>query len=258
MSKQLILGNWKMNKNINDILEFCSSFNALCKDKNNINFIKNTIISIAPTYVGLIPFYSKINPIVSLMAQNVSDEISGAKTGQVSVSMLKGLQVKYCLIGHSEVRQYLKETNEMINKKIKLLINENIVPVLCIGESLSEFENNKTNLVLKTQLEECLKDINVNESLPLIIAYEPIWAIGTGKTATNEIIKDSMSTIKKYLNDLFKDKCSSFKVVYGGSVNEKNAKEILHTHGVDGVLVGGASLDSKKFMEIITSANVNE
>lgn len=254
MDKQLILGNWKMNKSLNDIFSFCSSFKLILKNKTNIEIIKKADVGIAPTFVGLIPFKSSISPYIKLMAQNVSDQMSGARTGQVSIDMLKDLQVEYCLIGHSEVRQYLHETNQDINKKIKLLIGKNIVPVLCIGETLDEFDNHKTEIVLQKQLNECLENIDINKIHNVVVAYEPIWAIGTGKTATNEIIKNCLLGIKNYLSKLFPSKSSSIKILYGGSVNEINAKDILRIEGVDGVLVGGASLDPQKFWTIIQSA----
>lgn len=254
MTKQLILGNWKMNKSMNDIFLFCISFKNILKNKKNCEILSNVNVGIAPTYVGLIPFKSKIDPRIHLMAQNVSDELSGARTSQVSVNMLNDLQTKYCLVGHSEVRQYLHETNKIINKKIKILLENNIIPVLCIGESLKEFEAHKTELVLKQQLNECLEKIDLKKINQVAIAYEPIWAIGTGKTATNEIVRDSMLFIKNCLKQLFKTKASSIKVLYGGSVNEINAKDILKINGVDGVLVGGASLDPQKFWTIIASA----
>jgi triosephosphate isomerase len=170
---KFILGNWKMNKGNNEILEFCSVFNTLLKDYKKQHFLQNIIIAIAPTFTGLIPFYSKIDSSIITMAQNVSDELSGARTGQISSKMLSDMQVKYCLIGHSEVRQYLFETDQVINKKIKLLLNQNIIPVLCIGETLIDFEQNKTVEIVQNQLRECLKDIKLNDET-IIIAYEPI------------------------------------------------------------------------------------
>jgi triosephosphate isomerase len=174
MSKQLILGNWKMNKTISDIFAYCASFKTILKNKKNVELLKKVDAGIAPTYVGLIPFKSTIDARISLIAQNVSDELSGARTGQIAVSMLKDLQTKYCLIGHSEVRQYLHETNQAINKKVQILLNNDIIPVLCIGESLVEFENNKTKQVLQTQIKECLANIDNNKIANVVIAYEPI------------------------------------------------------------------------------------
>lgn len=254
MAKQLILGNWKMNKSLSDITSFCGSFKSVLKDKKNDAIINKVIVGIAPTFTGLTHFKNHIDHRIHLIAQNVSDQISGARTGQISVDMLNDLRVDYCLIGHSEVRQYLHETNHDINKKNNLLLSKNIIPVLCIGETLDEFEQHKTQAVLQKQLNECLADVDFSKIDKVVIAYEPIWAIGTGKTATNEIIKDCMKSIKQYLSHLFASKSSHIKLLYGGSVNEINAKDILAIEGVDGVLVGGASLDPQKFWTIIQSA----
>ena len=244
-----------MHKSISDIFTFCINFNTLLSKKNNNKKIKEVDVGIAPSFVGIIPFASKINPIISVGAQNVSDQELGARTSQVSVSMLKDLRVGFCLVGHSEVRSYLHESNELINKKIKLLIANHVAPVLCVGETLNEFEKHLTESVVKTQLDECLKGVGSKKLGGLVVAYEPIWAIGTGKTATNAIIRDSMLMIKQHLQKRFATKAKTIKILYGGSVNEINANDILKIEGVDGVLVGGASLDPQKFWTIISSTS---
>jgi triosephosphate isomerase len=168
--------------------------------------------------------------------------------------MLKDLDVNMVLIGHSEVRSHLHETDTIINKKNQVLLEQNMTPILCIGETLNEFESGQTINVLQKQLELALQNINPSKITQLIIAYEPVWAIGTGKTATAELIQKTFHEIKKILQNLVKENVDKIPLLYGGSVNEKNAAEILRIQHVNGVLVGGASLDPQKFYDIIRSS----
>jgi triosephosphate isomerase len=163
-----------MNKSLSEVFAFCANFKTILSNKKNRELLDKVTVGIAPTYVGLLPFSGTIDKKINVIAQNVSDEVSGARTGQVAAKMLKDLQVKFCLIGHSEVRSYLHETNSMINEKIKLLNINNISPVLCIGETLSQFEKHLTEKVIQTQLDECLLNIDLKKIRDLIIAYEPI------------------------------------------------------------------------------------
>ena len=217
--KKIIIGNFKMNpsskKKVSDLFK---AFDI--KTKN--------LVILCPPFC----FLEKGENYI-LGAQNCFLKNEGAYTGEVSPKMLKDLGCKYVILGHSERREYQKENNEEINKKIKICLENKLKPVLCIGEKLGE---NKEE-VLKNQLKECLKGIKGS----VIIAYEPIWAIGTGKTCKNEDILDSYNFIKKIVKES--------SVLYGGSVNSKNAKQILSI--TDGVLVGGASINKKEFLNII-------
>lgn len=171
---------------------------------------------------------------IELGAQNVSSTECGAYTGEVSASQLKSMKVKYCIVGHSERRKYQQETNKEINEKVKNLLREEIIPILCIGESKEERENNQQNEVIINEIEKAISDLNEEIRKKIIIAYEPIWAIGTGLTPTNVEIEEIIKLIKKYLPDN--------KVLYGGSANEKNIEELRKISIIDGYLLGGLSL----------------
>jgi triosephosphate isomerase len=241
-----------MYKTFSDIQGFCMEFNALLK-KDKLFNKANIVVGIAPTYVGIIPFGSCNKTPTLTMAQNVNAEVNGAYTGEISFNMLKELNVKTVLVGHSEVRSHLNESDSVINKKVLTLLKEGMTPVLCVGETLQEFEANKTIEVLNQQLHSDLANIDLSNVENLVIAYEPIWAIGTGKTATNDIIEKTFVEIKKILKTILGSNIDKVSLLYGGSVNDKNAPEILRVKNVDGVLVGGASLDAKKFYSIIKS-----
>jgi triosephosphate isomerase len=241
-----------MFKTQDEIESFCDSFNVLLNNDDRLKHA-NIVIGIAPTYVGLSTFKLSNKTSAIVMAQNVNIETNGPYTSQVSYSQLKDLGVNAVLIGHSEVRSYLHESDVLINKKVLTLLKNNMVPILCVGETLQEFEQGKTKDVLNKQLTINLQNIDLKTVEHLIIAYEPIWAIGTGKTATIEIIKNTFIAIKNILNHLLGVSSNKVALVYGGSVNEKNAVDILKTKNVDGVLVGGASLDPQKFYTIIKS-----
>lgn len=173
-------------------------------------------------------------PEIDLGAQNVSATTCGAYTGEVSASQLKSMNVKYCIVGHSERRNYQKETDQEINKKIKMLLNEKIIPILCIGEEKKDREANRQNEVIQKELEEDLQGLSEEEKKQIIIAYEPIWAIGTGLIPTNKEITEIMNLIKHYHPHT--------KVLYGGSANEKNIEELKQIAEIDGYLLGGLSL----------------
>jgi triosephosphate isomerase len=241
-----------MYKSQNDIQLFCQTFNDLLNN-DKILVSLNTAIGIAPTYIGLSTFQKYNNTKTLLMAQNANAEINGAYTGEVSYTLLKDIQVNAVLLGHSEVRSHLHETDACVNKKVLNLLKADITVVLCIGETLEQFEKNQTQNILTQQLKDDLASLDLSNIKNLIIAYEPIWAIGTGKTATIGIVEKTLGEIKQILQDMFSNQSNTIPLLYGGSVNEKNAKDILHAKNVDGVLVGGASLDPHKFYNIIQS-----
>lgn len=236
MSKYFCFGNWKMNNGINDANEF------LTHNDNHKDF-KQTNLCIFPQALHLLKIKNAKTKI-NTGCQNSHFEDSGAFTGEISPDSLAEANIKYCLVGHSERRHIFKETNEDCNKKIKALLERNITPVFCFGEQLEDFENQRTNEVLRSQLELGLKDISKQDYKKIIFAYEPVWAIGTGKTATTEIIARSIKTIEEILSS------REQKILYGGSVKPMNITEIISVEGVSGALIGGASLKADNFFEI--------
>ena len=192
---------------------------------------------------------------VLLGAQNMNSEPSGAYTGEVSAEMLRDLYVNFVILGHSERRQFYGETNQSINKKILATIENNLKPIYCIGESLEERENGKTLEVVRKQVREGLENFPSQAIENLVLAYEPIWAIGTGKTATDEMAQEVHSDIRKVLAGMFGDvAASSIRILYGGSMKPENAPGLLAQEDVDGGLIGGASLNAKSFIGIVEAA----
>lgn len=213
---------------------------------------KNTEIVICPPFVYLSQLKGN-----NLGAQNICFEEKGAFTGEVSVSMLKDLGIKYVIIGHSERRKYFTENNIDINKKIKLSLQNKIIPILCIGETKQEFDQHLKPDVLETQLTEALKDISADDVKNVIIAYEPVWAIGTGENCSVDETITSVNFIRKIIAELYNKEVSvNTPVLYGGSVKSSNSGDYLKNSGVNGLLVGGASLDSEEFAKIISTSSV--
>jgi len=248
MNKQIIIAaNWKMNPS--SLQESNELINNILESSNQTN---NKIILCPPfPFIYPISQISK-NSTINLGAQDCYTEISGAFTGETSISMLNSLGCSYILVGHSERRTIFNETNKKINKKINLVINEGLNCILCIGENKNEYEKGMNKEICSIQLTECLLNINENDLDKIIIAYEPVWAIGTGLNATPEIADAVHSYIRswisnKYSEDIAKKMC----ILYGGSVNPDNINNILQKNNINGVLVGGASLDSEKFNKII-------
>ena len=199
-------------------------------------------IGVAPTYLSLQAVKENASSDMIVAAQNVHYLTNGAYTGEVSIPMLAELGVNWVIIGHSERRTYDNETNEKCNAKIKALITNNMVPVYCVGETLAEFDNGLTKEVVGTQVREGLKDLTAEEVTNLVVAYEPVWSIGTGKNASTEIAQDICHFIREVLRELFGDTADTIRILYGGSVKPENVKAYLSCPDVDGALVGGASL----------------
>lgn len=199
-------------------------------------------IGVAPTYLSLQAVKENASSDMIVAAQNVHYLTNGAYTGEVSIPMLAELGVNWVIIGHSERRTYDNETNEKCNAKIKALIANNMVPVYCVGETLAEFDNGLTKEVVGTQVREGLKDLTAEEVTNLVVAYEPVWSIGTGKNASTEIAQDICHFIRGVLRELFGDTADTIRILYGGSVKPENVKAYLSCPDVDGALVGGASL----------------
>jgi triosephosphate isomerase len=192
---------------------------------------------------------------IALGAQNMHHETSGAYTGEVSAEMLRDFYVTYIILGHSERRQYFGETNNSVNKKILSTVAGNLKPIYCIGETLEQREANETLDVVRTQIREGLQNFSDSEVENLVIAYEPVWAIGTGKTATDEMAQEVHSFIRKILAELFgENAANTIRILYGGSMNAGNASGLLAQPDVDGGLIGGASLTPKSFCEIVQAA----
>ncbi len=248
MRRKVIAGNWKMNMLPNEAMAFIENIEPTIKDT------KNEVILCVP-YTDL--FYSLLtvqDTNIKIGAQNMHWEESGAYTGEVSAKMLKSINVEYVIIGHSERRQYFAETNETVNLKIKTAIKNELKPIVCVGETLEQRESGKAEEIITTQTALALEGIDKNDVSKIILAYEPIWAIGTGKTATSEDANNSIKAIRKKVSELYGDQIANeIIILYGGSVKPENAKELFSTSDIDGGLVGGASLKVEDFSKIILS-----
>ena len=245
--RKLIAGNWKMNNTNKEALELVNQLKDLVKN------VKDRDIMIAPTFTCLSDVHNAINGTnIKLGAQNLYFEDKGAFTGQISADMLLSVGCEYVIIGHSECRDIFGEKDELINKKVKKALEKNLIPILCVGEHLEEREKGITSDIVSNQTKEAFKNLNESEAKKIIIAYEPVWAIGTGKTATPKDADDVHKTIRETLKSLYNDTTSnSMIILYGGSVNENNADDLLNMPNIDGALVGGASLVADKFSRIV-------
>jgi len=250
MRKTIIAGNWKMYKTINEAIELV---NGLKRTLYNIN---NVEIAVCPPYTCL----DQVSEVISesnikLGAQDMHWEAEGAFTGEVSVLMLKDLGCKYVIIGHSERRQYFSETNETVNKKVKTALKYNITPIVCVGEKLEERQSGKTFQVVEDHIKNGLKDLSKEELAKVVIAYEPVWAIGTGLTAKPEQAQEVHAFIRKLLTDISDEETAQdITIQYGGSVKPDNIKDLIKQKDIDGALVGGASLKIDSFVEIVKNA----
>jgi len=241
---RFFMANWKMHKTVQEALEFLKDFIP------SVQGISDREIGIAPAFVCIDSMSKALRDTdIKVGAQNVFYENKGAYTGEVSPVMLKDLNVDYVIIGHSERRKYFHETDEIINLKIKATMSENLNVIFCIGETLEERESEKTFDVLKKQIEKGLENIEKYDSL--VLAYEPVWAIGAGKVASELQIEEAHAFIRNRLKDIYSDKADRIRILYGGSVSPENIHSIMNIANVDGVLVGGASLDPEKFLKII-------
>jgi triosephosphate isomerase len=248
MRKPYIAANWKMNKTIEETEEFITAFLPLVKDITDVDIL------LAPPFTSLEAASRLLQGSkVILGAQNAYLEEKGAYTGEISPAMLKSAGCSTVIIGHSERREYFSETDEIVNKKTKLARNSGLDVILCIGESLEEREADRTFEVLESQLAGSLKDLSLDG---ITIAYEPIWAIGTGKTASKEQANEVHTSIREWLRNN-KDNADSVRIQYGGSVKPENIVELMSQPEVDGALVGGAALKPDSFAGIVTGASGN-
>ena len=249
MRKKVVIGNWKMNMTAEEAKNFLRFMSVEVKDGE-------VEVGFAVPYTALWSSIDAVkdNEYIGIAAQNVHFEPRGAYTGEISVEMLKEAGVKYCIIGHSERRQYFNETDEAVNKKAKVLLENGITPVICVGETLEEREANVHMAKIESQVRKAMENIDVRFVDKIIIAYEPIWAIGTGKTATKEQAEEMCSHIRYNVAKMYGlNVADNVRIQYGGSVNEANAKELFEMPNIDGALVGGASL-KPTFTNIIKAA----
>ncbi|MDI6801911.1 MAG: triose-phosphate isomerase [Thermodesulfovibrionales bacterium] len=243
MRKPFIAANWKMNKTLGETRSFLTEFIPLVQDVKDIDII------IAPPFTSLQSASELIrNTNIKLSAQDIFYEDKGAYTGAISPVMLKDAGCTYVIIGHSERRQYFKETDEVINKKIKAARQHGLNVIFCIGESLEERESKKTLDILKMEITEGLRDVHLDG---VVVAYEPIWAIGTGKTATPEQAQEAHKYIREQLALNYGDRAKEVRILYGGSATPENIDSLMNCEDVDGALVGGASLKADSFARIV-------
>ena len=248
--KYLIAGNWKMNTTASESEDLIAEINSLVGQQTQVQ------VCICPPFTSLQKSSGLVEQTeVLLGAQNMSAEPSGAFTGEISAEMLRDLYVNFVILGHSERRQYFGETNESINLKVLAAVQNNLKPIYCIGETLEERESDKTLEIVKTQVQDGLANFPLSEVENLVLAYEPVWAIGTGKTATDEMAQEVHAYVRGLLVDLFGDAAGSgVRILYGGSMKPENASGLLSQPDVDGGLIGGASLNAKSFCAIVDSA----
>ena len=247
MRRLLIAGNWKMHKTVQEAVELVRELKELVSD------VKDRDILVCPPFTALYAVSRELEGSnIALGAQNMFYEEKGAFTGEISPLMVKDVGCSYVILGHSERRHIFSETDELINKKVLSAVNHGLIPILCVGETLQEREEDKTKEVIERQVKEGLKGLN--ETSEFVIAYEPVWAIGTGKTATPELAEEVHSFIREILAEMFgKEKADSIRILYGGSVKPENAAGLMSQPNIDGSLVGGASLKAESFAKIVKS-----
>ena len=245
--RPLIAGNWKMFKTCSEAVEAAGQLVKLVAMTSDID------VMIAPQFTALAPVSDVVRGSrVSLGAQNLFWETEGAYTGEISPVMLVSVGCKYVIIGHSERRQYFDETDETVNKKINAAIKNDLVPVLCVGESEKERESKETFSVLDKQVKKGIEGFSSDDLEMLVIAYEPVWAIGTGKTATTDQAQEAHQFLRSVLEKSFGNMLAkSIRILYGGSVKPNNIAELMAMPDIDGALVGGASLDPETFSKIV-------
>lgn len=245
MRKKIIAGNWKMNKTPKEALELV----ALLKDK--VNTQESDVVFCVPA-IDLIPVLEALKGTnIAVGAQNMHFEESGAYTGEIAPAMLTEIGVKYVVIGHSERREYFAETDETVNKKVKKALEHGLIPIMCCGETLEQRELGVNIEFVRLQVKAGLAGISAEDVKKVVIAYEPIWAIGTGKTASNEQAEEVCAAIRQVLGEVYgKEIAEEVRIQYGGSVNGKNAADLFAMGNIDGGLVGGASL-KEEFEKIV-------
>ncbi|MFN3800814.1 triose-phosphate isomerase [Belliella pelovolcani] len=252
MRKKIVAGNWKMNLNYEEGQKLTSEIVNMYKDEN----IKDVTVVLNPPFVHLFPVKKLIGntPNLFLGSQNCSEKAAGAYTGETSASMLKSFGAEYVILGHSERREYFKESNELLTAKVRQALDNGLTPIFCCGEPLEIREAGTHEAYVKNQLTESLFGLSAEDFAKIVIAYEPIWAIGTGKTASSDQAQEMHKALREHLASKFgQEAADNTSILYGGSCNPGNAKDIFSKVDVDGGLIGGASLKSRDFMDIIKS-----
>jgi triosephosphate isomerase len=248
--KLIIAGNWKMNKTVAEALDLVGGIRRECRD------VKEVDIVVCPPFTALSEVSKAVlNTNVRLGAQNMSEHNYGAFTGEIAAGMLKEFSVRYVILGHSERRQYQKESDELVNKKALAAHAASLKPIVCVGETLAERDSGQTEKVLQTQVRGSLANLSKAQMEETILAYEPVWAIGTGKTATAGQAQEAQAYVRGLLAKLFDDATArKVRIQYGGSVKASNARELMSQPDVDGALVGGASLEADSLLKIAEGA----
>ena len=250
--KVFIAGNWKMNKTAAETVALCQGlkekFADICPCKVDV--------AVCPPFTSIATAIAELKGSnIKVGAQNIHWADNGAFTGEISGAMLKEMGVEYVIIGHSERRQYFGETDETVNKRIQAALKYELKPIVCIGETLEEREGNKTEAVLEKQIKGAFAGISADDFKKIVIAYEPVWAIGTGRTATADQAQEVCAAIRKVIGELYGEAVAKATTVqYGGSMNDGNAAELLSKPDVDGGLIGGAALKAEKFAAIVKAA----
>jgi len=248
--KLIIAGNWKMNKTVAEGLDLVAGI------KRDLSNVKEVDIVVCPPFTALSEVSKAIlNTNVRLGAQNMSEHNSGAFTGEIAAGMLKEFSVRYVILGHSERRQYQKESDDLISKKAIAAHGASLKPIVCVGETLAEREAGKTEKVLATQVRGSLAGLSQQQMEETVVAYEPVWAIGTGQTATTEQAQEVHLFVRRLLGEIFGETVARrVRIQYGGSVKPSNARELMSQPDVDGALVGGASLEVRGFADIVKNS----
>lgn len=252
MSRKIVIaGNWKMNKTGAEGKTFVEEFIPKVKDINNVEIV------VCPTYTALEAVVEAAKGSnVKVGSQNIHWAESGAFTGEISAEMLKAIGVEYVIIGHSERRQYFGETDATVNQRIKAALAANLTTMFCIGEVLEDRESGNTNSILDVQIRNGLVDISDSDMDSIIVAYEPVWAIGTGKTATPEMAEETHAFVRSVLIDMFgQEVADKVRIQYGGSMKAANSAELVGQENIDGGLIGGAALEAESFYQLIKNAS---
>ena len=247
MRKKIVAGNWKMNKTVQDAVALVEGLKLELADVVGVEAV------VCPPFTALKPVSDLIGETqIKLGCQNMSSEDDGAYTGEISHTMLKELFVKYVILGHSERREYYKETDFWVNKKVKKALEKNLRPIVCVGETLEDRESGNTEKVVEAQVRGSLADITAEQFQDVVVAYEPVWAIGTGKTATAEQAQEVHAFIRGIIADMVgQEAADGLRIQYGGSMKPANAVELLSQPDIDGGLIGGAALDAASFAAIV-------
>ncbi len=247
MRKPIIAGNWKMYKTVEEAIAMVSELAPMVEDVTDVEIV------VCPPFTALDAVIEAVGGTnIAVGAQNMHWEAQGAFTGEISPVMLKEMGCKYVIIGHSERRQYFGETDENVNKKVKVAFKYGLRPIVCVGERLGEREQGITEQVVKTQVEGALAGLEKNQVAELVVAYEPVWAIGTGKTASNEDAQEVIGFIRNIVAEMYgREPAEQVRIQYGGSVKPDNISGLMGEKDIDGALVGGASLEAGSFAAII-------